>query len=64
MMAEEDYDPEETARRRDAVLKIMVNTAPQPRVSAPSPKAGKRKKAASDRAVPPKGGRGKPGPAS
>jgi hypothetical protein len=33
---DEQYDPEEAARRRDAVLKIMVNTPPQPRPGAPS----------------------------
>jgi len=26
----DEYSPEETARRRDAVLKILVNTPPQP----------------------------------
>jgi hypothetical protein len=30
---DEEYGPEETTRRRDAVLKIMVNTPPQPRPS-------------------------------
>jgi hypothetical protein len=28
---EDEYGPEETARRRDAVLKVMVNMPPQPR---------------------------------
>lgn len=28
-----DYSPEETARRRDAVIRRMANTPPQPRVS-------------------------------
>jgi hypothetical protein len=30
---DDQYAPDEAARRRDAVLKIMVNTPPQPRVS-------------------------------
>jgi hypothetical protein len=30
---DDDYSPEETARRRDAVLKVMVNTPPQPRTN-------------------------------
>jgi hypothetical protein len=29
-MTDDEYSPEETARRRDAVLKIMVNTPQQP----------------------------------
>lgn len=31
--SDDEYSPEEAARRRDAVLKIMVNTPPQPRAS-------------------------------
>ena len=31
MKSDEEFSEEETARRRDAVLKIMVNTPPQPR---------------------------------
>ncbi|HVC52479.1 MAG TPA: hypothetical protein VND87_10695 [Stellaceae bacterium] len=51
----DQYDPEETARRRDAVLKIMVNTPPQPRVTRQAPKT--RKSAAADRAGPKASGR-------
>ena len=32
---DDQYSPEEAARRRDAVLKIMVNTPPQPRATRP-----------------------------
>ena len=32
----EDYSPEEAARRRDEVLKRMLNTPPQPRAKSPS----------------------------
>src|SRR5437660_994776 len=35
----EEYPAEEAARRRDAVLKIMVNTPPQPRAKGPQRKA-------------------------
>jgi hypothetical protein len=28
--SDDQYSPEETAQRRDAVLKILVNTPPQP----------------------------------
>jgi hypothetical protein len=38
---ESEYGAEEAARRRDAVLKIMVNTPPQPR-SKPASKAKTR----------------------
>jgi len=42
--SDDQYTPEEVARRRDAVLKIMVNTPPQPRVS--NRPAGKNRKPA------------------
>jgi hypothetical protein len=45
----DDFTPEETARRRDAVLKIMVNTPPQPRANH-RPDQGKRKSTGVDRA--------------
>ena len=32
-LPDQEYDAEETARRRDAVLKIMVNTPPRPHVT-------------------------------
>lgn len=34
MTGNDEYAPDEAARRRDAVLKIMVNTPPQPRTSS------------------------------
>ena len=40
---EDDYSPKETARRRDAVLKIMVNTPPQPRSNGPRARSKKQK---------------------
>lgn len=46
MQKNEDYSPEEAARRRDEVIRRMANTPPQPRVSH-LPKA-RRKKAAPD----------------
>jgi hypothetical protein len=52
---DENYSAEETARRRDAVLKIMVNTPPQPRASNPSarktrkPTGADRKRKTADR---------------
>jgi hypothetical protein len=45
----DEYSPEETARRRDAVLKILVNTPPQPR-STRSTRSGRQKTTASGRA--------------
>ena len=42
---DEQYSPEETARRRDAVIRRMANTPPQPRVS---PKAKTAKESAAD----------------
>jgi hypothetical protein len=35
--AEEVYSAEETARRRDEVIRRMANTPPQPRVSLKTP---------------------------
>jgi hypothetical protein len=40
---DESFSPEETARRRDAVLKIMVNTPPQPHATRPPAQPRKRK---------------------
>jgi hypothetical protein len=46
---DDEYSPEETARRRDAVLKILVNTPPQPQaIRSTHPR--KKKTTASDRA--------------
>jgi hypothetical protein len=46
----DEYSPEEAARRRDAVLKILVNTPPQPQ-STRLARPGKKKTTASDRAA-------------
>jgi hypothetical protein len=44
MFSDDDqFSPEETARRRDAVLKIMVNTPPQPRTNRPPGQSKRRK---------------------
>jgi len=50
---DDQYSPEETARRRDAVLKIMVNTPPQPRVTRRPVQPGKQKPTGADRAQKP-----------
>jgi hypothetical protein len=47
---DDEYSPEETARRRDAVLKILVNTPPQPQVTR-SDHPEMRRTTASDRVV-------------
>jgi hypothetical protein len=49
--ADEEYSPEETARRRDAVLKILVNTPPQPRTTRQDQPKEQRKTTASGRAA-------------
>jgi hypothetical protein len=60
---DEEYTPEETARRRDAVLKVMLNTKPQRR--ATSPESPEKRKKAADRPAAARGGRrGKDAPAS
>jgi hypothetical protein len=46
----DEYSPEETARRRDAVLKILVNTPPQPQ-STRQVQSKSRKTTALDRAA-------------
>jgi hypothetical protein len=46
----DNYSPDETARRRDEVIRRMANTPPQPKVTS-LPRQGKKKKAASDRAA-------------
>ena len=53
-MSEEiaDFSPEETARRRDAVLKRMLNTPPQPRATPSRSPLKSRKKTESDQQVP------------
>ena len=49
-MSNDEYSPEEAERRRDAVLKIMVNTPPQPRSSSPPARSKKRKSTGAGRA--------------
>lgn len=59
---DDEYSPEEAARRRDAVLKIMVNTPPQPHATrSPVRSKKKQKSAGEDRAkARPSARRGKP----
>jgi hypothetical protein len=47
---EEQYPAEIAARRRDAVLQIMVNTPPQPHAIHRQDRAKRRKTTASDQA--------------
>jgi hypothetical protein len=44
------YSEQETAHRRDEVIRRMANTPPQPRVTTPV-RRGKRKKAAAGHAA-------------
>ena len=44
-----EYNAEETARRRDEVIRRMATTPPQPKLSPRRP--GKKKKAGAGRAV-------------
>lgn len=46
---DDHFSEQETARRRDEVIRRMANTPPQPR---PSPRPRKGEKAAEDRAAP------------
>jgi hypothetical protein len=46
----DEFSEEETAKRRDAVLKIMVNTPPQPRATHPPGQPKKRKPTGEGRA--------------
>jgi hypothetical protein len=43
---DQTFSEEETARRRDEVVRQMANTPPQPRVTAPNRPSKTRKKAA------------------
>jgi hypothetical protein len=54
--SDEQYSDEETARRRDAVIKLMLNSPPKLRSEMT---IGKRKAKASQKASPPKK-RGRP----
>jgi hypothetical protein len=47
----DEYSPEETARRRDAVLKILVNTPPQPHATRQGKPKERRKTTASGQAA-------------
>lgn len=44
-----DYSEEETARRRDEVIRRMTNTPPTPRVKPPVHQSGKKKPTGQDR---------------
>ena len=59
MKPDEEFTEEETVRRRDAVLKVMVNTPPQPRTST-RPTRKSRKPTGADRAHKPSDRPGKP----
>lgn len=54
-----DYDEAETVRRRDEVLKRMLNTPPKPFKEHPPSREKSRKKAGAEQPVP---DRGKSGP--
>jgi hypothetical protein len=45
-----EYSPDETARRRDEVVRRMANTPPQPKAKIPV-RPEKKKRAGADRAV-------------
>ena len=46
----DQYSPEEAARRRDRVIRRMANTPPQPRAKSPSRQSEKRKSTGPGRA--------------
>jgi len=48
---DDQFSPDEAARRRDEVIRRMANTPPQPKVSASPRHRKKGKKAAAGRAV-------------
>lgn len=61
MDKDDEYTAEEAARRRDAVLKVMVNTPPRPRTSGLQDRAERRKPTGAGRAARKASGRhGKP----
>lgn len=47
---DEEFEPDEAARRRDEVIRRMANTPPQPKATFPRP-SKKKKKAVSGRAA-------------
>lgn len=47
----DQYNPEEAARRRDEVVRRMANTPPQPHTKSPSRRSGKKKSTGSGRAA-------------
>ena len=47
---DDQFSPEEAARRRDKVIRRMANTPPQPRSKSPSRRTGKKKSIGSGRA--------------
>lgn len=58
---EQEYSADETARRRDAVLKIMVNTPPKPHATRSQVRQKKQKSTVEGRVkAKPSGRRGKP----
>ncbi|MDR3470877.1 MAG: hypothetical protein P4M09_04195 [Devosia sp.] len=56
---EDEYGDEDTAKRRDEVLKRMLNTPPKPHATRPQSRVGNRKKADAGSPAP---GRGKSDP--
>jgi hypothetical protein len=50
IVRQDDFSPEETAKRRDGVIRRMANTPPQPKATSPR-RQGKKKKAGADRAA-------------
>lgn len=46
---EEYFSDEESARRRDGVVRVMANTLPQPRTKTSTRRPRKKKKAGPDR---------------
>lgn len=55
---ENTFDPEETARRRDEVVRRMANTPPQPRISPKAPAKATEESAEGPRLSPIPRGRG------
>ncbi len=49
-LSADEYTEGETARRRDAVIRRMANTPPQPRTKSPGRPTGKKKPSGPGRA--------------